>query len=84
MYAIRSYYVNFSTTKQISIFPNPTKGVCYIHGAENNIIHIYTLSGVEVLQVVSNNNQAQINTSQLQPGVYIVVIDGTKTKLIVQ
>ena len=86
MYAIRSYYADLdnNTVQHVTLFPNPANEICYVRGAQNKVIHVYTITGLEVLQVVSNNNEAVINTNDLQAGIYIVFVDGVKTKLIVQ
>ncbi len=73
-----------NTVQHVTLFPNPANEICYVRGAQNKVIHVYTITGLEVLQVVSNNNEAVINTNDLQAGIYIVFVDGVKTKLIVQ
>jgi hypothetical protein len=57
---------------EISIFPNPVKDVLYIK-SESKISSaiIYNMEG-KVIMDVRQINQSTINTSSLQPGVYVM------------
>ena len=53
-----------------------TAGAIIAENAENSFVEIYTLSGVKV---VSQSLRTTFETIYLQPGFYIVVLDGLKT-----
>jgi len=56
-------------------FPNPTTGYLNIALAKYDALHIYTISGQEVLSNLSSSCPATINLSSLQNGCYIVKIE---------
>lgn len=79
----------------LNVYPNPAReniNITY-NGLENQTqIHLYDLTGKEVLTQVWNNgiglNQEQVDVSQLQQGVYfLTLVSGNKTttqKIIIQ
>jgi gluconolactonase len=57
------------------IFPNPTSGYLNIALAKYDALHIFTISGQEVLSKLSSSCPAKIDLSSLQNGCYIVKIE---------
>ena len=60
------------------VFPNPTKGFLKIALANYQSIHIYTISGQEVLSGISLSHPTTIDLGSLQNGCYIVKIESDK------
>jgi hypothetical protein len=73
-----------------SVYPNPTKDMLNISnsiGAEINSVTITDINGRTVKQVTANGVESQINTADLNAGVYFVNINsnqGSLTKKIVK
>ena len=63
---------------EISIYPNPVKDILYINNQNETIeeIVVYDVLGKKVME--QNNNNAQINLSDLQSGFYVVKIKTEK------
>ncbi|MCC5927733.1 MAG: T9SS type A sorting domain-containing protein [Cyclobacteriaceae bacterium] len=64
------------------LHPNPVDKWLYIECPETGPIHIQILSswGKKIIEV--HNASRQINVQKLQPGIYIIVIDGNQYKFI--
>ena len=60
------------------VFPNPTRGLLNISLANYQSLHIYTISGQEVLSGTSLSRPATIDLASLQNGCYIVKIESDK------
>ncbi len=60
------------------VFPNPTKGLLNIALAKYQSMHIYTISGQEVLSGKSLSHPTTIDLSSLRNGCYIVKIESDK------
>ncbi|MBU2920392.1 PQQ-dependent sugar dehydrogenase [Winogradskyella psychrotolerans] len=80
-----SLSINDDISSNISIYPNPTKGIFNINfGPNNNTdisnqITIYNLQGKEVKVIQRNTETIQtINTSQLSIGIYVLKIKNQK------
>jgi hypothetical protein len=63
----------------LSIFPNPADAVLIIESEANTVqlIEIYTLSGVKVMQQKINMARQLIDISQIPSGMYLYKIHGT-------
>jgi hypothetical protein len=63
-----------------SVSPNPAKDVITIH-AQKGVASIYNSNGkLEIAQSLEENKQVNINS--LQPGMYVVVVNGESFKII--
>jgi hypothetical protein len=63
----------------ISVFPNPTKGILFIHESETNLagsyrVEIYTLQGEKVFSQTSNQTSLEADISSQPAGIYIVKV----------
>ena len=79
---------NTGIAEQISesplTFPNPTRGVVRFSGLVMNYndIDVFNLNGVLLKSQKINNTDAQINISNLNPGVYIVRVNGFSQRVV--
>jgi hypothetical protein len=62
----------------ISIYPNPATNVININSLEDVKVSIYNVTGTKLMQT----SDKQIDVSALASGIYIVDINGVKTKVI--
>ena len=62
------------SSNEISVYPNPVKDILYINNKNETIeaIVVYDVLGKKVME--QNNNNAQINISDLKSGFYVVKI----------
>jgi gluconolactonase len=60
------------------VFPNPTRGLLNISLTKYQSLHIYTISGQEVLSGISLAHPTTIDLGSLQNGCYIVRIEADK------
>lgn len=81
---IQTYYASFSPTNvrtvaeinQLSLYPNPTKGVLYVTGEANiNKIVIRNLSGHIVYSGSYYSKEAKVDLRSLPAGIYTASID---------
>ncbi len=70
--------------KIFSIFPNPTKKNFSIVSINNGIVKIYNLLGVPFYTTIKKEYELKINTSNLSKGVYIVELNKSIQKLIIE
>ncbi len=81
-----TFYTNLSdVTANVSIFPNPTKGIFEIQGIPNGVYHIFNTAG-QVLQSGQVTN-SPIDISKLPKGLYFLSIETnhkTTTKRLVK
>ena len=70
---------NLSTS--MAVYPNPTKDILNISGAEKSIIAIYDILGKLILEKKEIRNPEEVQVSQLQAGTYFIKIsrDGETT-----
>jgi hypothetical protein len=64
--------VNDFVTEKISVYPNPTSGMIYIDSDKSFDAVIYNYQGQVVLR--RNNNDGQIDLSDLTAGIYFLEI----------
>ena len=64
--------VNDFITEKISVYPNPTSGMIYIDSDKSFDAVIYNYQGQVVLR--RNNNDGQIDLSDLTAGIYFLEI----------
>ncbi|MEC9209119.1 MAG: FG-GAP-like repeat-containing protein [Bacteroidota bacterium] len=78
--------INVSNSKDsdFNIFPNPTKRSCIISSNDNGIVQIYNLLGALVFTTIKKENELIINTSILSTGIYIVELNNSIQKLIIE
>lgn len=68
--------------KSITLYPNPAQDICVIKGIESaSRVRVYSLTGAEVLSAMVDANNASLNVSQLESGLYIVNVAGQTMKL---
>ena len=67
----------------ITVYPNPTQGVIQFSGLKTNeaVVDVYNLNGVLLKSQILKNTNAQINIYGLNPGVYIVKVNGTSHRI---
>lgn len=82
---------NFLTTKDVFMYPNPTKDMSTVSLSDNfesGILRIYSILGQKIEERIINNASSSISLKTLQSGIYIYEIDCngsvTKGKLIKQ
>lgn len=69
----------------ISVFPNPVVNYLNFHfkqsEAVNYVVNLYDINGKEVLKanLQSQNQNSQLNISQLADGMYVLTIDSKET-----
>jgi hypothetical protein len=57
----------------ISVYPNPTQGTLFINASGLiSQYEIYNITGQKIVSQNTNSNQVEINTSNLQSGVYLL------------
>jgi ligand-binding sensor domain-containing protein len=70
----------------LSFYPNPANGIVTINGASDQlgeVLSIYNLQGENVYQSAVEMNMA-VEVSHWSPGVYIIVVNEFREKLIIQ
>jgi hypothetical protein len=80
------YYSAFEATKvtkpvenSINFYPNPVKDRLYIRNiAGNGLVLLYSMEG----QLLRQTNQSTIDFSTFRSGLYIIDVNGVKTKII--
>lgn len=68
-------------SEQVTIYPNPTSGVVKIQG-DYSEVRIFDISGRRVS--FDNAAKNQIDISSLDQGVYLIQIDGAKSKRVIK
>ncbi len=64
------------TANDIRVFPNPAQGLLNVRaGAEMQSIRIMTATGQQLRQIKLDNDQQQIDISDLTPGLYYLLIE---------
>jgi len=58
----------------VKIYPNPTQNILFIDNAENSSVEIFNLNGAMVKRMDVLNNNAEINVSDLNSGVYFLKV----------
>ena len=68
--------------QQLAIYPNPAKDVLNIKNlADNQEVTIYSINGAVVMKTIASGN-AEINISELRPGMYVVSAGNLVSKFI--
>jgi len=67
-----------------TIYPNPASNQLSISGISTGTVSIKNLLGNTVIRVKKENTQLNINTSKLATGIYILELNGTSRKVIIQ
>lgn len=71
---------NGISNPSISVWPNPARDFITIH-ADNGVISIYDIQGtLKLTQSIQNNQKVNIHT--LPSGVYVVVVNGERFKMV--
>ncbi len=66
-------------------FPNPAGSSVFISSAEPRLeVVVYNLAGKGVLSGTSNGGEMQLDVSGLKGGLYIISVNGEKSKLIIE
>ena len=67
----------------ISIYPNPTKGIVYINAKNTDIlsVEVYDLHG-RLLFIPDKRNMNEINIASYNPGIYILKINTDKQSVL--
>jgi len=68
--------------QQLAIYPNPAKDVLNIKNlADNQEVTIYSINGSVIMKTIASGN-AEINISELRPGMYVVSAGNLVSKFI--
>jgi DNA-binding beta-propeller fold protein YncE len=67
-------------TEPLSVYPNPTKGVVYIHNANGAEVQVYNSNGV----LLQSTRESQVDLSNYPAGVYLLRIDDKTLKVVKQ
>ena len=68
--------------QQLAIYPNPAKDVLNIKDlADNQEVTIYSINGAVIIKTIVSGD-AEINISELRPGMYVVSAGNLVTKFI--
>ena len=68
--------------QQLALYPNPAKEVLNIKNlADNQEVTIYSINGTVIMKTVTSGN-AEINISELRPGMYVVSAGNMVSKFI--
>ncbi|MDE5609122.1 MAG: T9SS type A sorting domain-containing protein, partial [Bacteroidales bacterium] len=60
---------------KFSAYPNPTSGMLTLDVEENNYnVRVFTVAGVEVMNLKALNGKTQINLEGMAKGIYVVEI----------
>lgn len=67
------------TTQEITLFPNPTSGICYVstnstEETNNGVLQVTDLAGHIVMQQSYNQSKIYLDISKLSNGAYIVML----------
>lgn len=65
---------------EISVYPNPAANVINIRGVESGTVTIYSIVGAKVMETVLADGANKIDVSALNPGVYVIFINGKSVK----
>lgn len=63
----------------VSVYPNPVADVLYIRAEGDVEVAVYSVEGARLLMT----QEKQVNMSSFHPGVYIVDVNGVRTKVAV-
>lgn len=77
--------INEFTNKEYFVYPNPTSDYINIENYNGVHIELISISGVDCSSLVSKsttNNSTILNLENLPNGVYVLFVNGTKTKII--
>lgn len=83
----KAYFTTQQSTEevenqQLAIYPNPAKDVLNIKNlADNQEVTIYSINGAVVMKTIASGN-AEINISELRPGMYVVSASNLVSKFI--
>lgn len=83
----KAYFTTQQSTEevenqQLTIYPNPAKDVLNIKNlADNQEVTIYSINGAVVMKTIASGN-AEINISELRPGMYVVSAGNLVSKFI--
>jgi hypothetical protein len=78
---------NKITTKELIMYPNPTKIKLIINlqqptNPQNSTIYIYDLQGQLLMQQRLQQQQTELNISQFAKGIYVVKVNNDKESLV--
>ena len=83
----KAYFTTQQSTEevenqQLTIHPNPAKDVLNIKNlADNQEVTIYSINGSVIMKTIASGN-AEINISELRPGMYVVSAGNLVSKFI--
>ncbi|MDA3820451.1 MAG: T9SS type A sorting domain-containing protein [Candidatus Delongbacteria bacterium] len=73
--------------KNITLYPNPVSNILYVNNPENVAIRkitIYDLSGRKIMEKHCYENDAHINLSNIEKGMYIIKINNSYTEKLIK
>ena len=83
----KAYFSELQSTEeienqQLTIYPNPAKNVLNIKNiADNQEVTIYSMNGAVIMKTIVSGD-AEINVSELRPGMYVVSAGNLVSKFI--
>ena len=69
---------------QVKLFPNPCKNLFSINSNQVSILDIYSLNGTIIYSQTIQPGENYINIEHLKKGMYIILYNGNKSKLLIQ
>ena len=81
----RIAFADVRSGDKFTLFPNPAKSAVYVSCQYVSEISLFSITGkkIKVNLETINNNQVKIDTSSLQPGMYIVKAGDDKRQLLI-
>ena len=76
--------INIDITNELLIYPNPTKYLLNIQGNNYGDIEISNIYGQTVLKSRKSDFTHKINTSKINPGIYLLKINNSCSKFIIK
>ncbi len=74
-----------NTEEKLVVEPNPASSVVTLHGiAEGDIIEVYSVDGVKVMNKIAENSVESLDVESLNRGIYIVKAGSKATKMVLK
>ena len=66
--------VNENGANRLTVYPNPTNGKITVRGEQMESISVVSVTGQRMAMMEVDNDHAEVNLSDLHPGVYVLVV----------
>lgn len=82
--AVANLSVDQNKILQVSVYPNPTKGIININladaSSDKTVLNLYDIQGRKILSKESHNSQETLNIENLSDGIYMLSIESGSLK----